>query len=142
MVLSLSRRTTSHLIYVATLIQTGLETRLQGDLQAVGCLHYLAHHSPAPVEPKSTVTLSNAEAELMALFSRHGRVTTPTTTDRRTTNWHVYYNLQLQQQQQKVHNPLHRLYISYKLGVKAWCEQKVTPHSTTLLVDSRSTTSW
>ena len=90
---------------------------------------------------QSTVTLSSAEAELMGFVFRHGRVTTPTTTDGRTTDWHVYNNVQLQQQQ-KVHNSLHRFYISYKFGVKAWCEPKVTPHSTTLLVDSRSTTSW
>ena len=54
----------------------------------------------------------------------------------------MYYNIQLQQQQQEVHNSLYRFYISYKFSVKAWCEPKVTPYSTTLLVDTRSTTSW
>ena len=97
---------------------------------------------------QSTMTLSSAEAELMALSSgmaeslRLQQLTTPTTTDRRTTDWHVYYNLQLQQQQQEVHNSLHRFYISHKFSVKAWCEPKVTPHSTMLLVDSRPMTSW
>ena len=40
----------------------------------------------------------------------------------------MYYNIQLQQQQQKVHNPLHWLYISYKFSVKAWREQQRSRH--------------
>ena len=41
---------------------------------------------------QATVTLSSSEAELMALSSGMAEFTTPTTTDRRTTNWHVYYH--------------------------------------------------
>ena len=44
LVLLCSRRTTFHWIYVATLTQTELETKLQEDLQVAGCIHYLAHH--------------------------------------------------------------------------------------------------
>ena len=39
--LSLSRRTTYHWIYVATLIQTRLETKLRDLLRVVGCVRYL-----------------------------------------------------------------------------------------------------
>ena len=91
----------THWIYVATLIQTGLETRTTKQTQAVGCVHYLVHHFPTPVEHTIYSDSFQCRSRTHGFVFRHGRVTTPTTTDRRTTDWHVYYNLQLQQQTTK-----------------------------------------
>ena len=58
---------------------------------------------------QQTVTLSSAEAELMALSSGMAEAlqTTRTTTTGRTANRYVHYNIQLQQPQQEMHHSLH-----------------------------------
>ena len=51
--LSCSRRTTSHWTYIAILIQTGQETKLQGDLPTDGYVHYLVHIYATLAVPKT-----------------------------------------------------------------------------------------
>ena len=63
--MSLSCRTTFHWTFLVTQIQTGLETKLQDVLQVDGFVPYLSYAS----RTQQTVTLSSAEAELMALSS-------------------------------------------------------------------------
>ena len=87
---------------------------------------------------QNIVTLSSAEAELMALSSGM------------TEALHLRQLIEelqsgmacMELRQQKVHYSLHRQHFSYELNIKTGSEQEITTHLTTRPMDTRRTTSW
>ena len=141
-VLSCSRRTTSHWIYIAALIQTGQETRLQGDLPVDGCVQLLGTRLSTPVE-------------LMLQSLCHPQ---------RPNLWHYLLgwqkSLHLQQLIEELQTGMGTTAFSYtnnnkkcitlytdstsptKLSIQTGSEQEITTYLTTMSLDSGPMTSW